>query len=452
MTAIFAAACLTTVAYQFALAGGSLDRFSIYGLNSLAAAVALNAVVIVLFAHKDPSSATTRNLMLVYVVSFFVRLGEGSVLRSVSPDFPYDANAWAAYYLGWGLFLVYLVWMVGATRRAFQASPHVRRPALRGLAFTLVFSLSGYLTPHWPVFIPDHFHREVANFWEARRAVAQPSARATAAAARQAEARGARVEARQGALLDAALAKLAPRDPSKANVFAIGVAGWSDQAVFMRETRKSLEILGARFGVGERGLALINNEATADELPMASMQNLSAALRGIAARMDRDNDVLLLTLTSHGSPDGFALNYNDFVQRTLDPETLRIMLDEAGIKHRIVIVSSCYSGTFVAPLRDPDTMVLTAASATRTSFGCADDRNWTYFGEALFEKALAQDASLADAFAVAKATIANWEREQRLTPSEPQIFVGEALAQRFPALVGKAPPATDPSPDQLARP
>jgi hypothetical protein len=101
-------------------------------------------------------------------------------------------------------------------------------------------------------------------------------------------------------------------------------------------------------------------------------------------------------------------------------------------------------------------MVLTAASSTRTSFGCSDDRNWTYFGEALFEKALAQDGPLADAFLAAKATIANWEREQNITPSEPQMFVGEALAQRFPSLVGKAPAeappsATGPSSDQLTR-
>jgi hypothetical protein len=176
--------------------------------------------------------------------------------------------------------------------------------------------------------------------------------------------------------------------------------------------------------------------------PMASVQNFGEALRAVSRRMDRDKDLLVLVLSSHGSPDGFALSYQNLIDRTLDPETLRLMLDAAEIKNRVIIVSSCYSGAFIPPLQNPDTMILTAAAADRTSFGCADDRKWSWFGEALFEKGLAERATLVDAFAAAKATIATWEREQKITASNPQIFVGDEIARKFPDIVGKPPIAS----------
>jgi hypothetical protein len=225
-------------------------------------------------------------------------------------------------------------------------------------------------------------------------------------------------------------------------VFTIGVAGWGGQDVFYWEIQQSTDILKAHFKLGERSLNLVNNTGTARDAPMATVQNLAEALGAAAQRMDRDKDLLVLILSSHGSRDGFALDYDNLVSRTLDPATLRTMLDASGIRNRIVIVSSCYSGAFVKPLETPDTMVMTASADDRTSFGCADDRRWTWFGEALFEKGLAGHATLADAFADARTTIAGWERAQDYTPSHPQIFVGDEIALRFPDIVGKPPLAT----------
>ena len=84
----------------------------------------------------------------------------------------------------------------------------------------------------------------------------------------------ARLEARQSVLLNDAVNALEPRDPTAANVFAIGVAG-GDQDVFMRESQQSLDILKSHFHLGKRVLSLVNNDATADDRPMASMQNLA---------------------------------------------------------------------------------------------------------------------------------------------------------------------------------
>ena len=71
----------------------------------------------------------------------------------------------------------------------------------------------------------------------------------------------------------------------------------------------------------------------------------------------------------------------------MTPQEVAAVLDREGIKNRVVIVSACYSGTFVPPLANDNTIVLTAADAKSTSFGCAPERDWTYFGDAFSAKA-----------------------------------------------------------------
>lgn len=377
-----------------------------------------------------------------------IAIGENAIFQASGLDDVNTVPSTGATFGAWSMIIASIVWAAGGARQAFRFTPGVRLPALRGFAFTMVSMIAPMTLPIWPVVAPGHFDRATANYWEIARQYVPASqaelqeAEDRAAEARAGEMKAARLEARQGALLSAAVDALEPRDPSAANVFTIGVAGWGDQDVFMRETQQSLDILKTRFHLGTRILSLVSNAETADERPMASMQNIAAALRAIGARMDAEKDVLILTMTSHGSPDGFALRYGDFVERTLDPQTLKTLLDEAGIKNRILIVSSCFSGAFVAPLADADTAIITAASSTHTSFGCANDRQWTYFGEAFFEKGLTGEATLADAFRSAKTTIAAWEDEQKLVPSDPQIAIGARIAQRFPELVGRVDPAS----------
>jgi Peptidase C13 family len=57
-------------------------------------------------------------------------------------------------------------------------------------------------------------------------------------------------------------------------------------------------------------------------------------------------------------------------------------------QHRVVIVSACYSGVFVGPLANDNTLVITAAYFDHSSFGCQDKVKWTYFGDAFFNRAL----------------------------------------------------------------
>ena len=67
---------------------------------------------------------------------------------------------------------------------------------------------------------------------------------------------------------------------------------------------------------------------------------------------------------------------------------------------------------------------MTAADADNTSFGCSDDSKMTYFGKALFNEVLATESkvNLHDAFYKARDIVLEWEQEQELTPSNPQMI------------------------------
>ena len=107
------------------------------------------------------------------------------------------------------------------------------------------------------------------------------------------------------------------------------------------------------------------------------------------------------------------------------------MLQDAGIKWRVIVVSACYSGGFIEPLRDDNSIVITAAAPDRTSFGCEAGRDFTYFGEAYFRDALAKTRSFTEAFALAKDIVARKEAAENLTPSLPQMWAGPAIVERL---------------------
>jgi hypothetical protein len=102
----------------------------------------------------------------------------------------------------------------------------------------------------------------------------------------------------------------------------------------------------------------------------------------------------------------------------------------------VVIVSACYSGTFIEPLRNDDTIVITASAADRTSFGCSDDRDLTYFGEAFYRDALPNSPDLRTAFQRAKDIITEREKQEDIEASIPQAYFGIEAERHLRALQG----------------
>ncbi|WP_161627284.1 C13 family peptidase [Arenimonas composti] len=232
-------------------------------------------------------------------------------------------------------------------------------------------------------------------------------------------------------LLAAQLAALAPQRPGHRDLYVLAFAGDGTEQVFRNEALYLRDLAAQRLDAAGRVVVLANHPAddVAPALPPADASNLRAALAAIGAAMDRDEDLLLLYLTTHGAPE-HALYLARPGQRDawLRPPAIRAALDDAGIRHRVIVVSACYAGGFAAALGGPDTLVLMAAHKARPSFGCGVDATATYFGEAFLVQALNQTIDFEAAFEAAKREIARREHEQDLPPSLPQIQRGARIA------------------------
>jgi hypothetical protein len=110
---------------------------------------------------------------------------------------------------------------------------------------------------------------------------------------------------------------------------------------------------------------------------------------------------------------------------------VKAALEESGIRWRVVVVSACYSGGFVDTLKNDETLVITASSADRQSFGCGNASDATYLAQALFADALQNTYSFEAAFGRAKGLIEQWEGEKGYTASQPQIYVGNAIRAKL---------------------
>jgi hypothetical protein len=239
---------------------------------------------------------------------------------------------------------------------------------------------------------------------------------------------------RQPQLLGEALSGLQPQNPDATDLYFVGVGGDAEQGVFLREVRSVEQLMDEQFATADHSIVLINNYRAAMDYPIATVTALERSLQRVAQLMDREQDILFLYLTSHGSRDHeFVLDFWPLKFKPLNPAVLKQMLDSVGIRWKVLVVSACYSGGYIEPLRDPHTIVITAAAADKTSFGCSDENDWTYFGRAFFQQALVQNGGdLDQAFAKARQIIAERESEEGIDEaSDPQIATGPDMLRKW---------------------
>lgn len=260
--------------------------------------------------------------------------------------------------------------------------------------------------------------------------------------------------------LDRALAALAPQRKGVVDAYLVSIALDSDP-VFGREARAAAAVLQRRYGAAGRTIVLAGTDGSGPStLPRGTPGTLAVALARIAELTDKDEDVIVLYTTSHGAP--FGLYYHDADQGygAISPNRLGAMLDELALFNRLLILSACFSGGFVQRLQSQSAVIVTAASAERTSFGCVAENDWTFFGDALINHALRKPQPLGAAFAEASGLVASWEARGGAPPSQPQLSVGanaarwlEPLERRVPkaATVPVGRPAFDPARPPRAR-
>ena len=237
----------------------------------------------------------------------------------------------------------------------------------------------------------------------------------------------------QPRLLQQALDRIDPSIPGKSDWYFMGVAGFSDQNVFRSEINKVRELFDVRFGTSGHSLALINNNYTWLDEPIATKTSILRGLKTIGQQMNADEDVLFLTLSSHGDENVIQLANPPLAMDNLDATWLREALDASGIRWRVIVVSACYSGSFIDELASPTTVIITASAADKMSFGCTNSAEMTYFGQAFFAESLRENTSFSDAFKDAAYRVQERELYMGFEPSEPQMVIGSLMETALPA-------------------
>jgi hypothetical protein len=242
---------------------------------------------------------------------------------------------------------------------------------------------------------------------------------------------------RQQELWEEAVDSLAPQREGVVDVYGLVFAPYAHEDVFLRESAMVADVLAGRFEAQGRVLRLLNHATTAHTLPWATPLNLQRAVAALAERMDREQDVLVVYLTSHGASNfRLAAEHWPLQVPWLTPQDLREALDAAGIRHRVVAVSACYSGGWIEPLAGDTTLVMTAADPDHTSYGCGRKSELTFFGRAVFHEQLRATHSFEEAFAAAVPVIRRREEEAGKPDgfSNPQISVGSRIRPVLDAL------------------
>lgn len=237
---------------------------------------------------------------------------------------------------------------------------------------------------------------------------------------------------RQYRLLSRAVSRVRPSRLGVPDLYFIAFAADGHQDVFMKEAIYTKHLFEQQYGTKGRALLLVNNHRLVKEVPLASAVNLQKALNAIAHKMNKDEDILFLFLTSHGSRDHrLAVSLGRLPLEQISVPLLAGLLAKTPIKWKVIVISACYSGGFIDALQSDTTLVITSARADRTSFGCSDDVDMTYFGRAFFQRALSGSSSFIDAFYRARKLLTHWENEDEYDHSDPQISVGKLMKKKL---------------------
>lgn len=318
----------------------------------------------------------------------------------------YVSEWWSAgHWLAWAIAAAFWVWSVIAIWRISRAVTRSTRVVISLVLYVLFVEIvsSWYLqTRAWqPIESYDDY--DFASFELSQEAFES-----------------------QQALLKDVLQTIAPSAGSERQVYGLVYAPYAED-VFLRESAMVQQVLEERFAAHGRVVRLVNNSATAAELPWATTLNLERSLRALAEAMDSERDVLILYLTSHGGADfTLAAEHWPLEVEDLTADQLRQILDGLGIRHRVIAVSACYSGGWIEPLQSADTLVMTAADKDHTSYGCGSKSELTFFGRAVFDEQLRKTLSFEEAFSAAVPVIEQREMEAKKNDgfSNPQISVG----------------------------
>ncbi len=401
--------CLLLVSFLLSFTYDFLDTsptnlFNIYGLTYQATLYLLFFISVAFVARIENDMASLVNVMVIFLAVVPVVWGVYLLV-----DCLVGKQTWLdPVETRWAVFIVYLAWYLAIIFRCIRQYYHatICRAVLLVTLYGVINYLPLFQLPQQPLWYHDYTLQTKAT----------PSVSVL------------NIEDtyyRQTDLMTQATESLLPERAGITDMYFLGVAGYADEDVFMNEATLAKELFDERFDTKDRALLLINNSQTQAKLPLANAHNLESALMAMAETMNPQEDILFLMLTSHGSEDHqLSMTFDPLKLNDINPATIKNLLDKSGIKWRVIVISACYSGGFIEPLFDANTLIMTAADKDKNSFGCGHDGAYTYFGDALFGKHLQSNRDFIAAFHAASADIEAREAESSLEASMPQIRIG----------------------------
>jgi hypothetical protein len=174
-----------------------------------------------------------------------------------------------------------------------------------------------------------------------------------------------------------------------------------------------------------------SNFASAANLYPSADDATIAALVGKAAHEAGPGDIVFVDISSHGARRVLARKIGNNATTALPARELARDLQPLAGLPTVIIISACYSGSLIGELRAPERIIITAASADRSSFGCAPGNRHTLFGEAELRAFGQQDRSLHQVFTAICDDVARMEHTKRYPASEPQVWVGAGVASLY---------------------
>jgi len=385
--------------------------FNIYGLTYQATLYLLFFFSVAIIAQIEKDIASIVNIMIIFLAIVPAVWGIYLIV-----DWLAGKQTWFdSTDTRWAIFYFYLTWYLAIIFRCIRQYYHatVSRSFMLVALYGLINFVPLFQLPQQPLWYPDYSTETRTTESNTQINVEDTFYR-------------------QNDLLKQATESLMPERAGQTDLYFLGLAGYAGEDVFMNEAMLAKKLFDDQFDTRERSLLLINNNETVNDLPLANAHNLESAVMAIAETMNPAEDILFLLMTSHGSREHkLSITYPPLEMNDIGPEKIKTILDNAGIKWRVIVISACYSGGFIGPLIDENTLIMTASDKDRNSFGCEHDGNYTYFGEALFGKHLRLERNFSTAFNAAKKDIEAREAEEAIDASMPQIRIGENIEKQL---------------------
>ena len=227
------------------------------------------------------------------------------------------------------------------------------------------------------------------------------------------------------ALMGLTLALMLPVS-AQAAWHAIMVSG-DDSIRNFDNSRDALGELFAAKGLAAENQHHLNSQFSLEAKPPADQATLQAlALSFTQLNIRPEQDACLFYVSSHGK-QGDGVYMKRVHDGQLTPAQLNTALNwTCGTAPTVVMVSACYSGQFIQPLRADNRIIMTAASAQRPSFGCSEAQEYTFWDGCVIDN-FERSSTWENLYTNVKQCIAQKEQQLGYPASQPQAYFGKNM-------------------------